>query len=356
MLLLDIPYEPQQDRHKCGAAALCMALRSFGLSCTQESLWPHLRPPNPSRYRPGARIGKLVRYALGQGLPAVLLRAGDPWELLGRCLRPELRALVIHRRHLAAEDWHCSVLRGRDEQRVVLHDPMDLPDRTLSRRDFLTLWGPHPLATWVRGHLLVVLARPPADALEPKGVLCPCCGQHFALPADVTEGCGWDELYCPHCHECRPRLGGPEWPASPTHPLEVSPMPTPQQMQDLAAAFERYQVRMQAAQAGATDAVREQLRSLNEKLSGAMKELVSGVDAHNQRVADALRSGQDALKKAEAQAAELLKNAPKPKPIVVKPDRLIDPNLEEKLQRALLSEFGNRKPLPDEEEAEGQAT
>ena len=46
---VDIPYVRQNDptsNRMCGAAALCMVYRAFGVACTQDEVWPLVTSPN----------------------------------------------------------------------------------------------------------------------------------------------------------------------------------------------------------------------------------------------------------------------------------------------------------------------
>jgi hypothetical protein len=213
MHLLDVPYERQLENWTCGAAALCMAYRSFGLDARQAEVWTRVKPAHGDRHRRGAPTSALIRHALAQGFSALALRAADPWRLLRRCFRPDLRAIVFPRRGYDTSGLHAAVLRGMDDEAVVLHDPYGRPDRQLPRDDFLALWGPHLFATSGRGYLLMVVARTPPDEATcscglpaPAAAACPRC--RLAIPlVPVVSGCGkvgcpgldWQELHCPQC-------------------------------------------------------------------------------------------------------------------------------------------------------------
>jgi len=120
-------------------------------------------------------------------------------------------------------------------------------------------------------------------------------------------------------------------------------MPSPQLMKDLAAAIEAQQARLAAAEAQAPPgAFRDQLGQTRTLLSQTFQQFKEAAEKHTQDLAAARKSAREAVEKAEAKAAELLKNAPKPKPRRVKPGLVHDPHLEEKLQLALRTPFGNR--------------
>src|SRR5262245_38178821 len=214
MQFLDVPYESQEDNWMCGAAALCMVLRSFGVSTTQGEVWSHIKSPYQDRHRRGSRPVYLARHAHHHRLSALVLRAAQPWELLRRCFRPDVRVIVLHRRGFGSFGLHASVLRGLDETGVVLHDPLRRLDRSLGRDEFLALWGPHPWAIVAEGYLLVVIARSIMSGLVcscgqpvPETLPCPHCQEAILLQPAVAAGCGradcreinWQELHCPRC-------------------------------------------------------------------------------------------------------------------------------------------------------------
>ena len=204
MLMLDIPYEAQEDRWKCGPASLAMVYRSFGLTVRQADLWPESKGMLPER---------IARHAQEWGFATVLLRAARPWELLQDCFAKQLRVIVIHRMTFGGTGWHASVLRGLNESEIVLHDPGRGPDRQLSRADFLALWGPSLWSLLATGFLLVAISRDtvtdllcPCGQQLPELVPCPRCGRSIPWQPGTVLGCGkacsarhWSALYCTSC-------------------------------------------------------------------------------------------------------------------------------------------------------------
>jgi ABC-type bacteriocin/lantibiotic exporter with double-glycine peptidase domain len=188
----------------CGAAALCMVYRSFGLACTQNDLWPAIKTEYADRLRRGSQSSALVRHALHEGYAAVCLRAARPWQLLSQCLSPHLRVIVLHRRGFDSHGLHASVLCGLDENSVILQDPNARPNRRLLRDDFLALWGPHPRAVFDRGYLLVLIG--PLDRPDAIIVRCPHCRQAISLQPTSPDGPDWAELTCPYCETCLTEL------------------------------------------------------------------------------------------------------------------------------------------------------
>jgi hypothetical protein len=120
-------------------------------------------------------------------------------------------------------------------------------------------------------------------------------------------------------------------------------MPSPQLMKQLADAMEANKARMAAALASAPPGEhRDTLLKLHGLLRDTHGQLEAAVQKLNQDVAAAIQSGQQAAKQAEAKAAERLANAPRPKPRPAPRGPVADPHLEEKLQLALRTPFGNR--------------
>src|SRR5437868_12294264 len=82
----DIPFESQRtapDPRMCGAAALCMVYRSFGLPADQGEVWKQVACSRQGRRL--ARTQPLCKDALRRGLSALILEARDPWAALRNC-------------------------------------------------------------------------------------------------------------------------------------------------------------------------------------------------------------------------------------------------------------------------------
>ena len=75
---LDLPYERQVlSTHTCGAAALCMVYRSFGVACSQQEVWPAIA----ASYTAGsfrARTYLICAHALRRGFAAVVHYGARP--------------------------------------------------------------------------------------------------------------------------------------------------------------------------------------------------------------------------------------------------------------------------------------
>jgi hypothetical protein len=120
-------------------------------------------------------------------------------------------------------------------------------------------------------------------------------------------------------------------------------MPSPQLMKQLAGAMEANKARVVAALARMPPGEhRDTLLQMHGLLRDTHGQLEAAVQKLNQDVAAAIRSGQEAAKRAEAKAAERVANAPRPKPRPAPRGPVADPHLEEKLLLALRTPFGNR--------------
>jgi hypothetical protein len=114
-------------------------------------------------------------------------------------------------------------------------------------------------------------------------------------------------------------------------------------MKRLADAMEAHKVRMAAALESAPPGEhRDALLKLHGMLLDSHGQLEAAVQKLNQDVAAAVHAGQEAAKQAQAKAAEQLARAARPRPRPAPRGPVADPHLEEKLQLALRTPFGNR--------------
>ncbi len=214
---LDIPYERQTDpmsNRMCGAAALCMVYRSFGISCSQAEVAAGLTGPWPAANL-GARTYLLAQNALANGLSAIVMRARDPLATLKACHNRSLRVILNHRPRPESTNGHFTVLVDFAGDHVVVHDPLAGPNTRILQSDLLKLWQPLGGASEITGNVLVVLARDQQSAAPCRGcgnpiretTTCPGCGQSIALRPAAVLGCmsdscperAWETLFCPLC-------------------------------------------------------------------------------------------------------------------------------------------------------------
>jgi hypothetical protein len=214
---LDIPYERQSDpmsNRMCGAAALCMVYRSFGIKASQAELGPKLTRPGLNSNL-AARSFLVAQEALTRGLSALVLRAKDPLRILKVCHRPQLRAILNHRLHIESASGHFTVLVDLDGEAVIVHDPQFGSHLRFILSDIVKLWRPLGPSSEITGNVLVILAQDPPPAAPcprcggviPESLACPGCQNPVSLrPASVLGCMGdscpertWQTLFCPYC-------------------------------------------------------------------------------------------------------------------------------------------------------------
>lgn len=208
-----IEYERQSQPWTCGAAALTMVYRSFGIPDEQDSIAGRLgrRGTCTPTYR-------LAADAIEAGLAALVLQVQGDWLAVRRSLEHDARCIVNHRLSEAERAGHFSVLADFRDGVVHLLDPLDGP-RQLRADAFFRLWTAASAA--IPGQILVAVAhdRQPARACPlcrtapPAGLRCRHCGrniplQPYAVLGCVAAGCpmrSWAAIFCPGCDR---RLSG----------------------------------------------------------------------------------------------------------------------------------------------------
>ncbi|MCS6860606.1 MAG: phytochelatin synthase family protein [Abditibacteriales bacterium] len=220
---MDIPYEKQEDtktQRTCGAAALAMIYRSFGLGGSQAEIWREVATPAPKRrwffrQRWFTQTHRLCAHALRCGLCAVTVRAKDPLRVLRLCCERSIRVILNHRQSLKSDEGHFTVLVDVTEENVVCHDPLKGPSLPFSHNDLLSLWMPRGKYCEITGRILIALTAAPSGKTScavcgapiPNTVPCPRCAAEIPLqPTDVLgcvqETCPerlWEKVVCPHC-------------------------------------------------------------------------------------------------------------------------------------------------------------
>ncbi len=122
-------------------------------------------------------------------------------------------------------------------------------------------------------------------------------------------------------------------------------MPSAQLLAELTTVFERYQTHVAKVIADLPPGEHQaDAAKLLASMQESLAQLQSGAAEHNQKLAAAVAGAKQAMESAKAKAAEMQQNIPMPKPRKPRPGKVIDPLLEEKLQLALASPFGNRDP------------
>lgn len=211
---MDIPYERQQGSRTCGAAALCMVYRSFGMDCTQLTVWDAIRTPDSSG-RDYTATDRMIRDALSRGFYAAAGRATDALHTLALCKDNSIRAILSHRVNRDSDLGHYTVLIDINDEAVIVHDPDPDrgPSRSIPRSDLLELWNPRPPQSGITGNILITIVNqlPPESRCSQCGqpsIPCPQCGNSTPLSPIPVLGCFrrqcreriWEAVICAYCN------------------------------------------------------------------------------------------------------------------------------------------------------------
>lgn len=195
-----IPFEGQyggSKERRCGAAALCMIYRSFGLDCSQEDVWQRVSYKSHSG-RVGVRTNSLANDAIAHGLSATVVQASEPWPLLHRLHQQNVRVILSHRPGREATVGHYSVLVAISDTGLEIHDPGFGPNRPWSRDTFLNLWKPRGPRCEIAGNAPVAISTPDGEREEscsvckrpiPLTMSCRHCGKTMPLEPTASLGC-----------------------------------------------------------------------------------------------------------------------------------------------------------------------
>jgi hypothetical protein len=213
--LQNIPYERQSDAKTCGASALCMVYRSFGLACTQAEVWSKVSLGNTAPR--GAPSYALAQDAIQRGLSALMIRARNPFQILKRCEAAAIPAILNHRARIELPTGHYTVFIELADDHVTLHDPQLGAFTRLAPTDLLKLWLPYGAPSEITGNVLIAFGKgsrstppcPRCGSRLPAAVSCPSCLKMISLQPGAVLACGdstcperaWELVYCPFC-EC----------------------------------------------------------------------------------------------------------------------------------------------------------
>jgi len=164
---------PSLVERRCGAAALCMVLRDFGINVTQEQIWEEIKTPvapsKPNEFR--IETFRLATFARKYGLDAIVGRLRKPLAFLEN-LRCEqgYRLILNHRVRQDSPQGHFTVFvktgkTGTGEQTILLHDPQQGPNRRISATELADLWQPTGQNCEITGNVAVLLCRTDSDNL-----------------------------------------------------------------------------------------------------------------------------------------------------------------------------------------------
>lgn len=201
-----IPFEYQIEKtgqRCCGAAALCMVLRSFGLITDQKTVWNRLQKFSSGLNR--ARTFHLARFALEQDLSALPVRLKNPWqtlEFLDTLKDNEIQVVLNHRIRDDSPKGHYSVFvgMGQEDETILLHDPQFGPNRRLSKHELLRLWVPlenvSKTENEITGNVAVLFAR----SGKRKMICQKCETAYFYEPFQFLNlKSSFSVAFCPFC-------------------------------------------------------------------------------------------------------------------------------------------------------------
>jgi len=159
---------PSPTERRCGAAALCMVLRDFGVEVSQEEIWDEIKTPVPNK--PGEfRIEtyRLAAFARKRGVEAIVGRLRQPLVFLEslRCERG-YRFILNHRVRADSSLGHFTVFVKVESDAIFLHDPQKGPNQEISRTELAELWKPIGQNCEISGHVGVLFFRTDVDNLS----------------------------------------------------------------------------------------------------------------------------------------------------------------------------------------------
>src|SRR5262249_45418436 len=207
------PYERQFNHWSCGAAALTMVYRSFGIQCEQEQIWEATRATSQLGLL-CSRVQSLAANAIVKGLHAIAIEARDPCLVIDRCLSQSVLVIINHTPEAASGSGHFSVLTALNEESATLHDPNWGPNRILTRKELLQLWNPRSPSKQIPDQVMIAIAERPShlDACAlcrgqaHDSVICKCGRevvlQPLAILGCLTDWCplrAWERVFCPWC-------------------------------------------------------------------------------------------------------------------------------------------------------------
>jgi hypothetical protein len=212
-----IPFEAQINRNgqrTCGAAALNMVYKSFGIALPQEAIWRVISMPDAHGGMKGVTY-RMALDALLRGVSVVAYKARDPVHAVQKILESGSSVIMNHRLSVDTGDGHYTVALAADDDKIVFHDPQFGPAQERPASLMRELWKPKYDKCEITGNFLVALAQStPASskcitcgALCPATILCPACRLPVPLQPSTALGCCsgtcdsrlWEALLCPFC-------------------------------------------------------------------------------------------------------------------------------------------------------------
>lgn len=212
-----IPFEAQINRdgqRTCGAAALNMVYKSFGIVLPQEAVWRVISLPDAHGGR-FARTYRIAFDAMLRGVSAVAFKARDPIQAVQMILASGGSVIMNHRLRDNTGYGHYTVALSADNEKIVLHDPEFGPAQQKPASLMRELWQPKFASCEITGNFLIALAQgaptscncTACGGLSRAAVSCPACHVTIPLQPSASLGCCsstcdsrlWEALLCPFC-------------------------------------------------------------------------------------------------------------------------------------------------------------
>ena len=208
-----IPYERQQDadgNRMCGAAALCMVYRSFGVECTQAEVWQAVAGGTRS-----ARTRLICADSLQRGFDALIVRREFPGMCSAsargtRSAPSSITGSPSNRPTAITRSWWAWTTVGRWSRSQgrpgSQPGPNSVAPALATERAGLGDHRPGPGGDRRREHATVVVCSR-CRAPIPESARCGRCAatirlQPAAVLGCVAEDCDgrlWEALFCPQC-------------------------------------------------------------------------------------------------------------------------------------------------------------
>jgi hypothetical protein len=216
-LMAVIPFEEQNNlegQRTCGAAALNMVYKSFGITLPQAAIWRVISLPDAYGGR-FARTYRIAFDALLRGVCAVAFKARDPIRAVQMILASGNRVIMNHRLTADTGVGHYTVALAADEDKIIFHDPQFGSAQEKPTSLMRELWQLKFTPCEITGNFLIALARNAPSSytcnkcgvLCPVSVTCPACYLTIPLQPSTALGCWsktcdsrlWQSLLCPFC-------------------------------------------------------------------------------------------------------------------------------------------------------------
>jgi len=212
----EIPYEKQMTangQRTCGAAALQMIYKSFGIDLPQLAIWNAIALPDGQ----GGRFANTYRITLDvilRGMHAVAFRAKDPILAVEKILENNIDVIMNHRVSENVGFGHYTVAIDIGQTTIKFHDPQFGKKLTRSLNEMRSLWTPKHIPSEISGNVLIAISQNVSGHTchvcgqsSRENIICPTCKISLSLQPVAALGCTrtgcdaklWEFIVCPYC-------------------------------------------------------------------------------------------------------------------------------------------------------------